>query len=263
MIPNKGVLSTPQFVFATPFHKGKPQDRVRIDIDEFYFCKEKGHCKAQCLGSKASKKNFKSPSSNIVATASSTIGSGSDHVYSSETTSQIYDIEDELQKILSTQSCAMSDSFIKDPHSGSLIGISRRQVGLYVLDELRVPDTASSKLTHIDPFGHNDNVASDYNFENCRTDTTSTLYIDIPFVPTATQDPSAIVDPPPPRYPSRDRKSTQLPDFVYYTYSTYFSSFLTFIHSLSEPSSYKEAILDPLLQQAMTEELSASHKTNT
>jgi hypothetical protein len=32
---------------------------------------------------------------------------------------------------------------------------------------------------------------------------------------------------------------------------------------LSEPSSYKEAILDPLWQQAMAEDLAALHKTNT
>jgi len=42
------------------------------------------------------------------------------------------------------------------------------------------------------------------------------------------------------------RKSTKLPDFAYSCYSLSFTSFLTFIHCLSEPSSYKEAILDPL-----------------
>lgn len=55
-----------------------------------------------------------------------------------------------------------------------------------------------------------------------------------------------IVDPPTPRYPSRERKSTQFPDFVYSTYSASFASFLTSIQSLYEPSSNKEAILDPL-----------------
>jgi hypothetical protein len=38
---------------------------------------------------------------------------------------------------------------------------------------------------------------------------------------------------------------------------------LASIHCLFESSSYKEAILDPLWQQAMDEELSALHKTDT
>lgn len=42
--------------------------------------------------------------------------------------------------------------------------------------------TSSSKLTHIDPFGHNDNISSDYNFENYRIDTTTTPDTDIPLV---------------------------------------------------------------------------------
>ncbi|XP_039682987.1 replication protein A 70 kDa DNA-binding subunit-like [Medicago truncatula] len=100
-----------------------------------------------------------------------------------------------------------------------------------------------------------------------KTDTTSTPDIDIPLVPSAAQQLPAIVDPDPPssppRYPSRHRKSTQFPDFVYSTYSASFASFLTSIYSLSMPSSYKEAILDPLWQQAMNEELSALHKTDT
>ncbi|CAJ2675738.1 unnamed protein product [Trifolium pratense] len=125
-------------------------------------------------------------------------------------------------------------------------------------------DSSRSELTKIDPFGLDNNVSSDCNFESCRDGTTSTPEIDIPLVPTATQQPPTTLDPPPPhRYPSRDRKSTQLPDFVYSTYSASFASFLTSIHSLSEPSSYEEAILDPLWQQAMTEELSALHKTDT
>jgi hypothetical protein len=36
---------------------------------------------------------------------------------------------------------------VHDPHSGRLIGTGRRQGGLYVLDELRVPDTAASTST--------------------------------------------------------------------------------------------------------------------
>jgi len=68
---------------------------------------------------------------------------------------------------------------------------------------------------------------------------------------------------PPPRQSIRIRKSTKLPDFAYSCYSSSFTSFLASIHCLFEPSSYKEAILDSLWQQAMDEELSALHKTYT
>ena len=77
-----------------------------------------------------------------------------------------------------------------------------------------------------------------------------------------TQVTSEIVDPLP-RYPKRIRKSTNLPDFSYSCYSSSFASFLATIHNLSEPLSYKEAVLDPLWQQAMTEELSALHNIGT
>jgi hypothetical protein len=67
-----------------------------------------------------------------------------------------------------------------------------------------------------------------------------------------TQQPSTIVDHSaltphsPHRYPTCDRKSTQLPDFFFYsTYSFSFAYFLTCIHSFSEPSFYKEVILNP------------------
>ncbi|KAI5401815.1 hypothetical protein KIW84_066328 [Lathyrus oleraceus] len=106
--------------------------------------------------------------------------------------------------------------------------------------------TSSSKLTHIEHFDHNNNVSSYCNFKNCMTDTTATPDIDILLVPATTQEPPTIVDPLPPRYPSSDRKSTQFPNFVYSTYSASLSSFLTSIHSLSEPSSYKEVIIDPV-----------------
>ncbi|KAI5383026.1 hypothetical protein KIW84_070432 [Lathyrus oleraceus] len=45
IIPDKGVLSTPQSVFVAPFHKGKPQGRAGLGIDECAFCKEKDHGK--------------------------------------------------------------------------------------------------------------------------------------------------------------------------------------------------------------------------
>ena len=68
---------------------------------------------------------------------------------------------------------------------------------------------------------------------------------------------------PPLRQSIRIRKSTKLPDFAYSCYSSSFTFFLAFIHCLYESSSYKEAILDPLWQQTMDEELSALHKTDT
>ncbi|CAI8611808.1 unnamed protein product [Vicia faba] len=75
LIPDKGVLSTPSSAFAAPFHKGKLQVIQKI---------------------------FKSPSSNVVVAAPTTVGSGSDCAYPSETTSQIYDIVEQLQKLLTT-----------------------------------------------------------------------------------------------------------------------------------------------------------------
>lgn len=62
-------------------------------------------------------------------------------------------------------------------------------------------------------------------------DTTVTPDTNIPLVHTATQEPSAIVDHPPPTpflpplYPSRDCRSSQFSDILYPTYSTYFLFF--------------------------------------
>ena len=42
------------------------------------------------------------------------------------------------------------------------------------------------------------------------------------------------------------RKSIKLPDFAYSCYSSSFTFFLAFIHYLSKPCYYKEAIIDPL-----------------
>jgi hypothetical protein len=61
----------------------------------------------------------------------------------------------------------------------------------------------------------------------------------------------------------RIRKSIKLLDFAYCCYSSSFTSFLASIHCLFEPSSYKEAILDPFWQQAIDEELSALYKIDT
>ncbi|CAL8083072.1 unnamed protein product [Prunus armeniaca] len=86
-----------------------------------------------------------------------------------------------------------------------------------------------------------------------------------PLVPASTY---VDVDPIAPRYPLRTHKPPRQfgyssTDFSYSCYSHDFSSFLSSIHTLSEPTSYKEAICNSLWQQAMNEELSALHKTGT
>lgn len=101
------------------------------------------------------------------------------------------------------------------------------------------------------PFPNNNSCKAD-SFNSSNID--SQLIDDAPSIPTTSQD-APMVEDPYPRYPQRTHKSTQLPDFLYSTYSTSFSYFLVSIHHLSEPSSYKEFVLDPLWHQAMTEEL--------
>ena len=108
-----------------------------------------------------------------------------------------------------------------DPHTKKLY-VSRHVVFLERIPFYTISSdshiTSSSKLTHIDPFGHDDNVSSDCNFVSCRTDTT-TPNIDILLVPSAAQQAPAIVDPrppsSPPHYPSRHRKFTKLPDLFH------------------------------------------------
>ena len=76
---------------------------------------------------------------------------------------------------------------------------------------------------------------------------TDTLLSGTPEAPSSSIVPQAsseIVDPPLHQSISI-RKSTKLPNFTYSCYSSSFTSFLTSIHCLSEPFSYKEAILDP------------------
>lgn len=70
------------------------------------------------------------------------------------------------------------------------------------------------------------------------------------------------MDNPPLHQSTRVRKSTQLPDFAYSCYSSSFASFVTFVHRLSEPLSYSEAVGNPLWQNAMAEELTALHQTH-
>ena len=157
-----------------------------------------------------------------------------------------------------------------DPEKQKLY-ISRHVVFLEHIPFYSIPSSqyafTKSDLTCIDPFHTDSNTPSlpvTHNQDNSavdRVDTSSSADPDNSSVPVHLPDPPAIVDPP--RYPHRDRKSTKLPDFVYSTYSTSFASFLTSIHSLSEPSSYREVVLNPHWQQAMVEELSALHKSGT
>ncbi|KAI5384257.1 hypothetical protein KIW84_071317 [Lathyrus oleraceus] len=168
ILTHKGVFSTPQYVFATPFHKGKPQGRVELGIDECSLCKEKGHWKAQFL--KAAQKLLATqscamPSPSIkalnysclsVTTADGThmplagIGSISTPNLSFYDVYYIPNLTLSLAFVI--QLCGSGYSFmfsstsccVQDPHYKRMIRTGRRQGGLYVLDELRVPDTVAS-----------------------------------------------------------------------------------------------------------------------
>jgi hypothetical protein len=159
--------------------------------------------------------------------------------------------------------------------------VSRHVVFLEHIPFFSIPSTTHNltrpDIIHIDPFFEDsDNISSQVpstsdTFSHVRpicthhptsTDILFSSTPEAPFSSTAPQASSEIMDPPL-RQSIRIRKSTKLPDFAYSCYSSSFTSFLASIHCLSEPSSYKEAILDPLWQQAMDEELSALHKTDT
>jgi hypothetical protein len=150
--------------------------------------------------------------------------------------------------------------------------VSRHVVFLEHIPFFSIPSTTHSltktDLIHIDPFSEdsgNDtslHVRSICTHNSACTGTLLSGTPEAPFSFTAPQASSEIVDPPP-RQSIRIRKSTKLLDFAYSCSSSSFTSFLAFIHCLFEPSSYKEAILDPLWQQALDEELSALHKTDT
>ena len=71
-----------------------------------------------------------------------------------------------------------------------------------------------------------------------------------PSSPMVPRPPSEIVDPPL-RRSTCICKSTKSPDFSYSSYFSSFTSFLASIHYFSKPFSYKEAILYPHGQQAM------------
>ncbi|XP_073221550.1 uncharacterized protein [Cicer arietinum] len=120
---DKEILSTPPSVFVAPVKKKTSQGRVGLGNDDCAFCKEKDHWKARCpkLG-RAHKKNFRGPSSNVVASAPPTIDSSSGSVYSSESASQISDIAEQLQRLLATQSHAMSATSSKGLNSSGMSG---------------------------------------------------------------------------------------------------------------------------------------------
>ncbi|TXG71325.1 hypothetical protein EZV62_006260 [Acer yangbiense] len=74
-----------------------------------------------------------------------------------------------------------------------------------------------------------------------------------------------VADPVPttPRYPTRIRQAPNRYSPPSNFYSTSYVTFLTNIHSLVEPKSYKDAILDPNWRLAIEEELTALQKTDT
>ena len=81
--------------------------------------------------------------------------------------------------------------------------------------------------------------------------------------PTAANPPPEARQVPPTPRPIRNKKSTQCLDFEYSCYSSAFASFLANVLRISEPTSYKEAVSDPLWQTAMAEELAALYQTHT
>ncbi|TXG53034.1 hypothetical protein EZV62_022203 [Acer yangbiense] len=66
-----------------------------------------------------------------------------------------------------------------------------------------------------------------------------------------------------PRYPTRIRQAPNRYNPPSNFYSTSYVTFLTNIHSLVEPKSYKDAVLDPNWRLAVEEELTALQKTDT
>lgn len=99
-------------------------------------------------------------------------------------------------------------------------------------------NVSKSKLVHIDPF------LDDINSFHVET---GTLVLNhhppSPHITTLTH--FETVDPFCPCSSQHFHKSTQLPDFIYFSYFDSFTLFLAFIHNLSETLSYK-VVCDPL-----------------
>jgi len=142
--------------------------------------------------------------------------------------------------------------------------VSRHVVFLEHIPFFSIPSTTHNltrpDIIHIDPFFEDsDSLSSQVpstsntpfhvrticTHHSAGTDTLLSGTPEAPFSSTTPQASSEIVDSPL-RQSTRIHKSTKLPDFFYSYYSSSFTSFLASIHCLFEPSSYKEAILDPL-----------------
>jgi hypothetical protein len=128
-----------------------------------------------------------------------------------------------------------------------------------------IPSTTHSLtrlgIIHIDPFSKDSDSLSShvpstldtpshvrpiYTNHYAGTDTLFSSTPEAPFSSTTPQASSKIVDPPL-RQSIYICTSIKLLEFAYSYYSSSFTSFLASIHCLSEPSSYKKAILDPFL----------------
>ncbi|XP_052625020.1 uncharacterized protein LOC111912222 [Lactuca sativa] len=158
-----------------------------------------------------------------------------------------------------------------DPVSQKLY-VSRHVTFLEHIPFYSIPVTANnvtqSDLLHIDPFDEDIKARYSSMSHDPSAHDTPTSSEGASSPPVSETDPPIIEieDPPPPpplRRSSCPVKSTKLPDFSYSTYSGPFASFIASIHHLSEPESYKEAVLDPLWQNAMAEELTTLHQTHT
>ena len=177
-----------------------------------------------------------------------------------------------------------------DPASGKLY-VSRHVYFLEHIPFFSVPASShhmtQADLVRIDPF---DTDIEDASTTNSNTSVPETSTSQIPTSPPAsttsqsspeisysppsqsspeisdsppTQSSTEVLTPPPVRQSTRIRKSTQLPDFTYSSYCPSFGSFVTSVHRLSEPVSYREAIREPQWRNAMAEELTALHQTHT
>ena len=63
--------------------------------------------------------------------------------------------------------------------------------------------------------------------------------------------------------PNRNCKSTQLPDFIYSSYSGSLAASIASTIRLHEPSSYREVVCDLLRRTVILEELTTLHQTHT
>ncbi|KAJ9562057.1 hypothetical protein OSB04_007217 [Centaurea solstitialis] len=126
-------------------------------------------------------------------------------------------------------------------------------------------DVTQSDLRSIDPFDIDiDDIFSDVSAHetSATSDTPETSRSYDSTTPMTAPAPDETTDVPL-RKSTRTRKSTKLPDFAYSSYSASFAPLITNIHRLTEPESYREAISNPLWQNAMAEELTALYQTHT